>query len=299
MKHFSVLFVLLAAAVLASGCKTVRIEGPAVSVPAAKPRLEQAKTSLKNKKEAAITLPPTLGGLISSDRWLIHNAKQQEEFIGHVSYANDVYTFRSDYALSDRPKNRIFVRGNVYLKQAKPGEPVYEAYADQGIYNYQTKTGYLSAAEGKNIRLIYQEKGQAPVTAQAQLAYFDLEQGRFVLNKDVRVQRPTPQGMQTMSAQKVTYRQPQNLLTLEGGAQVSDEQRTLAAQTIIYDGTKNYSYAYGSRPLLTGSSEQGTFAIIADKVQSDNEGNKITMDGKVQGWLVSPAINEAAVNDKF
>lgn len=298
MKRFPFLLFSLFAAVLAGGCKTVRIEGPAVSVPAAAPRVQQAKDSLKQQKKA-LTLPPTLGGLISSDRWLIHSAKQQEEFIGHVSYQNDVYTFRADYALSDRAQSRISARGNVYLKQAQPQEPVYEAYADSGFYNYQQKTGQLQAKNGHEIRLIYQQLQQDPIEAYARHAAFDLEKGIFQLQGNVRIQRPTPQGMQTISAQRVQYLQKQNYLKLEGGAQVSDPLRTLSAETIIYDGTQNYSYAYGARPLLTGASEQGTFAIIADKVQSDNEGNKITMDGKVQGWLVSPAINESSVNDKF
>ncbi len=299
MKKFSFLYAVLTTTVLASGCRTVHIEGPAVSVPAAKPRIEQAKTSLKNKKEAALTLPPTLGGLVSSDKWLIYSDKQQEEFIGNVSYESDVYTFHADYALSDRNKNFIGAKGNVYLKQAKPGEPVYEAYADRGNYNYQQKTGDLLAEKGKEVRLIYQEKNQKPVTAYAQKAAFSLEGGLFVLQGNVRVLRPTPQGLQTLSAQQARYLQKQNYLELKGGAKASDELRTIQAETIIYDGARNYSYAYGSRPLLTGKSEQGTFAIIADKVQSDNDGKRINMDGKVQGWLVSPTINDDAVNDKF
>ena len=91
----------------------------------------------------------------------------------------------------------------------------------------------------------------------------------------------------------------QKAWTLSGGAELSDSQRTLVADTIIYDGEHNYSTASGSRPLLSGTSEQGTFAIIADKVQADNEGRQITLDGKVQGWVVSPQLNDAEINDKF
>ncbi len=282
-----------------SGCKTVRIQGPEVSVPPAKPRVEQAKQSLKDKKNAAAALPPVLGGLVSSDSWVIYKDKQQEEFKGHVSYDNDVYSFRADYALSERAKNRFSARGNVYVKQAEPGAPVYEAYADSARYNYQTEKGSLAAAKGKSLRLIYTDGQEPPVTAYAQQAAFDVQNGVFELSGNVRVERPDPSGLQTLRAQKAVYLQPQNHLTLQGGAQLSDPQRTLQAQTIIYDGAKNYSYAYGSRPLLRGQSEMGTFAIIADKVQADNAGNQVVLDGKVQGWLVSPQINDAAVNDKF
>ena len=299
MKHFPLFAgVLLLSAVCVSGCKTVRIEGPALHVPPVKNRLNLAKNSLKDKTKN-MQLPPVLGGLIASDSWVIYKDKQQEEFKGHVSYDNGVYTFRADYALSERAQNRFTARGNVYVKQAEPGAPVYEAYADYARYNYQTQKGFLKASKKNPVRLIYREGKEPPVTAYAQEAGFDLDQGLFVLEGDVRVERPAPEGMQTLKAQKATFKQNQNHLTLSGGAELSDSQRTLVADTIIYDGEHNYSTASGSRPLLSGTSEQGTFAIIADKVQADNEGRQITLDGKVQGWVVSPQLNDAEINDKF
>ena len=299
MKKTPFLFVLLfAAAVFISGCKTVHIEGPEIKIPPAKKRLNLAKNSLKNKTQN-MQLPPVLGGLIVSDSWVIYKDKQQEEFKGRVSYDNGVYTFRADYALSERAQNRFTARGNVYVKQAEPGAPVYEAYADYARYNYQTQKGFLKASQKNPVRLIYREGKEPPVTAYAQEAGFDLDQGLFVLEGDVRVERPAPEGMQTLKAQKATFKQNQNHLTLSGGAELSDSQRTLVADTIIYDGEHNYSTASGSRPLLSGTSEQGTFAIIADKVQADNEGRQITLDGKVQGWVVSPQLNDAEINDKF
>ena len=299
MKKTPFLFVLLfAAAVFTSGCKTVHIEGPEIKIPPAKKRLNLAKNSLKNKTQN-MQLPPVLGGLIASDSWVIYKDKQQEEFKGHVSYDNGVYTFRADYALSERAKNRFTAEGNVYIKQAEPGAPVYEAYANYARYNYKTQKGILTAAKKSEIRLIYQEGSEPPVTAYAQKASFNLADGIFILEGDVRVERPTPEGLQTLKAQKAEFKEQQSHLTLSGKAELSDTQRTLMADTIVYDGEKNHSIAYGSRPLLSGTSEQGTFAIIADKVQSDNEGRKITLDGKVQGWVVSPQINEAEINDKF
>lgn len=300
MRKFSLfLLAILPAVCFLSGCKTMRAEGPAIKLPPAKPRIEQAKHSLQNKKDAAAKLPPVLGGLVSSDSWVIYKDKQQEEFKGNVSYDNGVYSFRSDYALSERAQNRFSARGNVYLKQAEPGGPVYQAYADDARYNYHTQKGVLNANKGKKIRLIYTDGGQEPVTAYAKKASFNLADEIFVLEGDVRVERPTPEGLQTLTAQKATVRQAQNHMLLEGGAALADPQRTLRAETIVYDGNNNQSYAYGSRPLLSGKSEQGTFAIIADKVQSDNEGRKVVMDGKVQGWVVSPKLNDSAINDKF
>jgi lipopolysaccharide assembly outer membrane protein LptD (OstA) len=109
----------------------------------------------------------------------------------------------------------------------------------------------------------------------------------------------TPQGTQTLQADKVLYKPSENYLHLTGNAILSDGQRTLQADTIVYNETKNEARACGSRPLVTGTSEQGTFAIIADNVTSDAEGNKVFLDGKVQGWLVAPAINNNQLNSKF
>ena len=299
MKHFSLwLSVLLASAVFLSGCKTVRIEGPEIKLPPAKKRLDAAKNSLKTKAQQ-MQFPAALGGLIASDSWVIYKDKQQEEFKGNVSYDNGVYTFRADYALSERAQNRFTAKGNVYVKQAEPGAPVYEAYADYARYNYKTQKGILTAAKKNTIRLIYQEGAEPPVTAYAQKAEFNLADGVFVLEGDVRVERPAPEGLQTLTAQKAEFIQPKNHLTLSGGAELSDSQRTLVARTIVYDGENNRSTASGARPLLRGTSEQGTFAIIADKVESDNAGRQVALNGKVQGWVVSPQLNDSEINDKF
>lgn len=293
------LVLLLPVTALLSGCRTVRTQGPEVKVPPTKPRLMQAKHSLK-QKTSVTKMPQVLGGLVQSDSWVIYKDKEQEEFKGHVSYDNGIYTFRADYALSERAQNRFTARGNVYLKQAQPQAPVYEAYAHEARYNYKTQKGVLQAG-GKDgvVRLIYTAPKEPSVTATARRVSFDLASEVFILQGNVRLERPTPQGVQTLTAEKATLKQREDWLMLEGGATASDSLRTLEAETLVYDGKSNASYAYGARPLLHGKSEQGTFAIIADKVQADNEGRLVTLDGKVQGWLVSPRINESEVNKKF
>ena len=278
------------ALLLAGACRTVKIETPALS---------QAKKSLAPQKLSSRDLPATLGGLVQSDSWVIYKDKEQEEFVGNVSYDNGAYIFRADYALSDRAKHTFSARGHVFLRQNNPDSSFYQAQADRGTYNYQTQQGQLTAQGKTPVTLIYRdEKGQT-TTATARKAQFDLNQKIYVLEKEVYLERPTPTGVQTMTAQKATVKQLQNYMRLEGKATLSDGKRTLAADTMIYDGQNNASYAYGDRPLLQGSSEQGTFAVIADQIQSDAEGKQIHLDGKVQGWLVSPEINDSTLNTKF
>ena len=284
---------------LAGACHSVKVEGPTVTVPNPKPALSKAKENFTLKKMTSADLPGVLGGIIQSDSWIIYKDKQQEEFQGNVSYENDRYTFRSDYALSDRARNLFSARGQVFLQQREEDGSFYQAQAPQARYNYQTQKGELNGQGKTPVTLVYQNAKAQTTTATAQKVTFDLAQKIYILQNNVRVEHPTPQGIQIITARKATFRQAQNYALLEGHATVTDHKRTLQAQTIIYDGENNSSYAYGDRALATGTTEQGTFAIIADKVQSDNEGKQINLDGQVQGWLVSPKINDAAFNTKF
>lgn len=288
MKKLSLLFLLACAC----GCQTVHVEKlPAVAAPAQTQKVSRAKTTLAQKKEVAKQIPPVLGGIVQSDNWIIYKDKEQEEFIGHVFYDNDIYLFKADYALSERAQNRLFAKGNVYLKQHEPGGPSYEVFTDEARFNYRTQKGTLTAYKNKKIKLIYTDTNQPPVTATAQKAAFDLTTQIFVLEGNVFISRTTPQGTQTMRADKATVKQLENFIKLEGNAVLSDGAQTLEADTVVYDGANNQSYAFGARPLLKGQTEQGTFAIIADKVSSDAEGSTVVLDGKVQGWLVSPELN--------
>lgn len=298
MKIRYVLLTALCSAVFLGGCRTARIEGPEIVTPAAKPHLLAAKNNLK-KHKSPTQIPPVLGGVVKSDSWIIYKDKEQEEFKGNVSYDNGAYVFRAAYALSERALSRFSASGNVFLRQNERDGSFYEAYADKAQYNYKTQKGNLAANGKKTVKLFFSDAKQQTVTAYARRASFDLENRVFILQGNVRVERPTPEGVQVLTAQKATYKQLENYALLEGGAKVTDGARTLEAETIVYDGNKNASYAYGSRPLAYGKTDQGTFAIIADKVSADNDGSNIAMDGKVQGWVVSPQLNGAELNSKF
>lgn len=299
MKTAHLLLAVLCSTALFSGCKTVRAEGPQIPAPAAKKQMAAAKQNLQNKRKKATEIPPVLGGVVQSDSWIIYKDKQQEEFSGNVSYDNGSYAFKADYALSDRAKNNFSARGNVWLRQTERDGSFHEAYADNAHYNHNSQKGQLSAHKNKTVKLVFTDEKKQTVTAYAQKVSFDLNEKIFILQGNVRVERPSQTGMEILTAQKATYKQAENYALLEGGAQVTDNLRTLEADTIIYDGNKNASYAYGARPLVHGKTEQGTFAVIADKVSADNDGNTIVLDGKVQGWIVSPQLNEADFNSKF
>lgn len=253
--------------VLLSGCHSTQVAPRVQNEP--KQALAQKKETLQAKKKAASQLPQTLGGIVQSDEWIIYKDKAQEEFKGHVFYDNGVYTFKADYALSERNQNTATARGNVYLKQQEKQGPTYEAWADYGRYNYKTGKGILKSTSKTPARLQITDTVQT-ITARAKQISFNTNTQVFVLTGNVDVMRTTPGNSQT-----------------------------LQADTLIYDGEHNTTTAYGKRPLATGSTDQGTFAIIADKVTSDAQGTVVTLDGNVQGWVVSPELNNNKLNTKF
>lgn len=255
-------------AFLFSACRTAHVNAPALQNEP-KQALAQKKESLQAKKKSAAQLPEVLGGIVQSDEWIIYKDKAQEEFKGHVFYDNGVYTFKADYALSERNQHSATARGNIYLKQQEKQSPAYEAWGDYARYNYKTGKGILKSTSKNPARLQITDAAQT-VTARAQQISFDTNTQVFVLSGNVYAERTT-QG----------------------------NRQTLQADTVIYDGEHNTTTAYGARPLAAGSTEQGTFAIIADTVTSDAQGTVITLDGSVQGWVVSPELNNNKLNTKF
>ncbi|MBO4675628.1 MAG: hypothetical protein J5601_06075 [Elusimicrobiaceae bacterium] len=283
---------ILAIFLLGACTKTVHVHDTQVQATPVKNRVKQVKQSLHDKKTTRKEIPSILGGVVKSDRWVIYKDKEQEEFSGNVFYDNGTYSFKADYALSERALHRITAKGNVYLKQ-KEKDTSYEAYADWARFNYKTQQGTINTThKGHSLKLVYTDENNIPVIATAQKATFDLNTQVFTLEGNVRIERTSQQGVQSMTADKVTVRKLEDFVLLEGNAVLSDGEHTLEAQTILYDGAHNTSSAYGDRPLLHGTTPQGTFAIIADRVSSDAEGNQINIEGNLQGWFVSPEVNK-------
>lgn len=285
-------FLPLLLGVLAAGCYSVKVSAPAVETPKQAVKVKQAREQLKLKKQTAKEIPSVLGGIVQSDSWIIYKDKQQEEFSGNVSYDNGAYVFKADYALSERALNRITARGNVYVKQTEKDGSFYEAFAGWARYNYQTQKGSVKGTKKVPVKLVYRDEKNQLTTALADYIDFDLGTRTFELAGNVRVVREGPESTQHLSADNVFIRQDDNYVRLTGNAKLNDNNHSLEADEIVYDGAHNAAYSQGGRVLAEGSAQQGRFAIIADKVASDSEGNTIELDGRVQGWLVSPELKK-------
>ncbi len=295
------LWLLLAGLTLAGGCTHPTLHTPSVSdasASLAQSAAQKKVQALQQKRHA--DLPDTLGGIISSDRWVIYKEKEEEEFEGNVRYDNGTYSFRADYALSQRKKNLFSASGNVYARYNEVSGGYYEIYTAKATYNYQTAQGTAQSSSQTKTKLIYKAPEGDLVTALAQRAEFNIQQKTYRLTGDVFVTYQDEKGhITTLKAQELTVRQQEQYALLQGNAEAENANYLLKAQTIEYDGKQGYSYAYGARPLVQGKTEDGTFAIIADKITAENATRKIHMQGRVEGWTVSEQINRSAANKTF
>jgi lipopolysaccharide transport protein LptA len=111
----------------------------------------QGAASSINQKDLA----PLLGGLVQSDRWLIHKDKAQEEFIGNVRYSNDTVSLKADHALSDRLNKIYTLRGNVNASYKLPQNATAQISADKVLYDQKSDRGIITASSQNQAEAIY------------------------------------------------------------------------------------------------------------------------------------------------
>ena len=302
MKSYSSASALLLAAVLLGGCFPLQDKPKTASVfVVPETTAEQTPAVLQpqtvSKKSNQNDLPELLGGAVSSDSWIVYKDEGKEEFKGNVSYDNGQYIFRAGYALSERKKQQITAENGVYARRNEPNGVWYELYANRVVYNYKTGQGTAQAAFRKRIKLIYRTERGDLITAWAKKAAFNTRQETFELIDNVQVNHIDPQGQHaTLQADRISGRQKEQYALLKGHAEAYNDSYRLQADTLEYDGLQQTAYAYGDRPLVQGTTEDGTFAIIADKVTLQTDSRDTQLDGQVQGWVVSEQLKQSVAN---
>jgi len=294
---------LVATALLLSGCFSLK--NKSTTTPAT-PTLPNVKQTINNQKQTlkssapTVALPDMLGGVLTSDSWTVYQDKAEEEFEGNVRYDNEQYIFQADYALSQRKKNLFTARGNVYVRHNDKNDIWYELYAHEVVYNYQTGIGIAKSAKKQPVRLVYHTDKGDLITATAKRAEIDTHKEIYQLIDHAVITRTDSKAMTiTLKADKIfVYKQDQHAL-LQGHASIENEQYRFQAKNLEYDGLAQQAYAYGDRPLATGTTQDGTFAIIADKVTAKTDTHNVHLDGNIQGWVVSEKINQSKANETF
>lgn len=195
-------------------------------------------------------LSAILGGSVQSDRWLINRDKQEEEFIGNVSYVNDIYSLKADYALSQRKENTYLLKGNITASQTL--EDIFtQIKAEKLFYNHKTLKGYALGKKNAQIEGLYK----------------------------------TPNNTFTIFGDRIDLDKQENQITVSSYAELNDLNNTIYGDTITFNTQSGIFEVFGKRPVLWGFGVDGDYALQADKMIADTQKGSFKAQGNVQGWL--------------
>ena len=206
----------------------------------------------QDKQSKGDNLSALLGGMVQSDRWLIHKDQQEEEFIGNVRYKNDIYDIRADRALSRRALQTYTLEGNVFASRQENGEFA-QISADKIFYNNKEDFGYALSNKSAQVSIRYK----------------------------------TPQTDLSLFGDRVDFSRKFTLFKVIGDAELGDLNNTLYAGEMSFDMETGVFEAYKNRPVFFGFSEDGDYALQADKITAQTKEGFIKAQGNVQGWLTS------------
>jgi len=193
-----------------------------------------------------------LGGMVKSDKWIIRKDVLEEEFIGNVHYENEMYKLSADRVLSKRQVKIYEIEGNVILSR-KEGETSLTLTAARVSYNQKKDTGFAQGSKGKQVKIVYRIPGNT----------------------------------YTLLANKIEFSKQANFFKAAGKVKISDKENTLQAQSATFNRASGIFEALPQRPLFTGGSKDGDYALTADKIVVNTKEQKIKALGQAQGWLAS------------
>ena len=195
-------------------------------------------------------LSAILGGSVQSDRWLINTDKQEEEFIGNVSYANDIYSLKSDYALSQRKQNTYLLKGNIIASQNLE-DTFTQIKAEKLFYNNKTLKGYALGKTGKQVEALYK----------------------------------TPNNTFTVFGDRIDFDKKENQINVSSYAELNDLNNTIYGDNISFNIKSGILEVFGKRPVLWGFGIDGDYALQADKITADTQKGIFKAQGNISGWI--------------
>ncbi len=195
-------------------------------------------------------LSAILGGSVQSDRWLINTDKQEEEFIGNVSYKNDVYSLKADYALSQRKQNTYTLKGNITASQTLD-DTFIQIKAERFFYNNRTLKGYALGKTGKQVEGLYK----------------------------------TSNNTFTVFGDRIDFDKKENQIDISSYAELNDLNNTIYGDNISFNTQSGVLEVFGKRPVLWGFGVDGDYALQADKLSADTQKGIFKAQGNVAGWI--------------
>lgn len=205
--------------------------------------------------ETKYSLPPVLGGVVRSEKWVMRKNPPEEEFSGKVSYKNPNYDIKADWALYKRTEEIITLRGNVRGALKKEGEETrFQSHAAE--YRHKTGEIWLRPENDKDrVRIFHDDPKQGNWTSVSKTAYID---------------------------------QKAQSALLGGGARVTDGKMSSLSREAEYFNGKGLFRLTGSRPVVWGKFDTYDFAIQGDRAEASKFYNTVTVEGRTRGWIRVP-----------
>jgi|GEM_PF-3072168 Uncharacterized protein conserved in bacteria len=195
-------------------------------------------------------LSALLGGSVQSDRWLINRDKEEEEFIGNVSYSNEIYSLKADYALSQRKQDTYLLKGNITASQTLPDSFI-QIKAEKIFYNNKTLKGYAFGKTGKQVEGIYK----------------------------------TPNNTFSIFGDRIDFDKKEDQINISSYAELNDLNNTIYGDSIAFNTQSGFLEVFGKRPVLWGFGVDGDYALQADKMTADTKKGIFKAQGNVAGWI--------------
>lgn len=191
-----------------------------------------------------------MGSIVKSKSWKIDRKNNKEIFKGDVSFKNQYYNLKSDYAEYNHKTKYWNLKGNVYCQRVFQNKTSIELNCERGVFFEEFENASLYMGTDP-IKTIYISNNGRKL-----FSYCD----------EVNINNKTNQ---------VNFK---NNFILEA------EKNHAYSDNALYDNTKGIFILSGSKPVVIGKEKGYNFALQGDILKFHKDKNDIEVFGRATGW---------------
>ena len=191
-----------------------------------------------------------MGSIVKSKSWKIDRKNNKEIFKGNVSFKNQYYNLKSDYAEYNHKTKYWDLKGNVYCQRVFQNETSIELTCERGVFFEEFENGTLY-------------KGKKPIKT----IYFSND-GRTLLSycDEVNIDNTT------------------NNINFKRNFILETQKSHAYSANALYDHENGIFILSGSKPVVIGKEKGYNFALQGDTLKFYKDKNDIEVHGRAKGW---------------
>ena len=191
-----------------------------------------------------------MGSIVKSKSWKIDRKNNKEIFKGDVSFKNQYYNLKSDYAEYNHKTKFWDLKGNVYCQRVFPNKTSIELICERGVFFEEFENASLY-------------KGKKPIKT----IYFS-NNGRTLLSY----------------CDEVNINNKTNEVNFKNNFILEAEKNHAYSDNALYDNTNGIFILSGSKPVVIGKEKGYNFALQGDTLKFHKDKNDIEVFGRAKGW---------------